>query len=366
MVSLTQAIRNQAVANYCLLTVPVAVGLQAADRRFGDSFEENGDELLDGAIGLFRNAQQLYCNRFPNSRAELEAGTAPPFSGGQCSELYRVNVDVINNGVTAPNPITYTVFGPVRGIGTREGSSSGTLWFIRHTTQQGEPAEQNIQDNTPITRSFAIRDVELFDGGEDNCGDPPGELPPYNPEDNRVEDVPVTYDDENGDEQTTNVDFEFGPLEIGPDGEFSIPVDVTFDNGSEITLDLDLTNDDVSGPTAPPEEENQPLAPGTDPEEVGVLIKAVVVSASYDEDVSDATEIFQSGTAPNIYAPRLGYVTFMYRLANGRLVFGQDIPVKRRNQIIFCPEPAVNVFGNPNVGSSFELTVIPADSPSCC
>lgn len=69
-----------------------------------------------------------------------------------------------------------------------------------------------------------------------------------------------------------------------------------------------------------------------------------------------ATEIFQSGGNPNIFAPRIGSVAFKIRIGR-RQFWTHDLDVKYSKQVITCPFPygAVNVRGTGIPGVQLSL-----------
>jgi hypothetical protein len=172
-----------------------------------------------------------------------------------------------------------------------------------------------------------------------------------------------------------------GIVNVNADGRITVPVTVnaSFDLGGQsfdidFNFDVDLGNPDAE-PTVPPveppldpddrpappdcppppgctpgdeedEEPDEPLIDPEDPEdEKEQEIKSVRVMSIVNPAQSPATEILMTGGAPNIFAPRIGSVKFVYAVVPGVVAWSTDIDVKATNQIIPAPKTGLRCLG---------------------
>lgn len=249
------------------------------------------------------------------------------------------------------------------------------------------------------------------DGLPDNCGDPP-ERPPVFPPGGNVINNNFTYIDRSGNTITLPVTLNFGLPRIDVNGTFNMPVTINFNNDPTLNIGGDVnfnTGDftiNVGGghppsgvgvgdpdnvvrppgagdplptppgvPIDPPSGvPGEPGAPAADPPTIPTdpptpppkkktykVVRGVIVSVSPAD--SSATIIFQEDI-PDIYAPSLGYVSFLCKVGNS-YAWTVDIPVKNRKQIIECPWSfgAVDVKADAKSGAVFSLDKIYDEIP---
>lgn len=364
MVSALEALGNAARSAYCAISGPAATGLSILGNIYrGLGAPENGDDLIASA-DLFRAGSELACNRPPTG-----AGDVPvvPFEGGQCDDIrYQLEFTVsISSAVSR-----VTGFGPIRQLGVNPiNDMSKALQYAFEGGDTNFPPDlpggvfnaATVPNDFPDP-TFTSFNVTTVSGQPDVCGNPPPILPPYDVNDWTTT-QPVTFDDDAGNPVTFDVDLVFGPSTQGPGGAISIPINFTFEDGSSLFGDFNLTTGDISignnnsggdGADNSPEE----LDPDEDPEDndrvvVGVRVVTTVIGES------DATrEIFQSGGNPNIYGPSLGHVNFKYRLSTGEEGWGPDIRVKNTEFIAWAGKPAIAVRGTPNLGTEFSVRAL--------
>lgn len=93
----------------------------------------------------------------------------------------------------------------------------------------------------------------------------------------------------------------------------------------------------------------------TERDEEDKRIIGAIVLANFS-GTNRATEIFQSGGNPNIFAPRIGSVAFKIRIGR-RQFWTQDLDVKYSKQVITCPFPygAIDVEGTGIPGVQLSL-----------
>ena len=340
---------------YCTLSTPAPFFLSTAANIYRLFPEEGQADDLEASAQLFRNARNLACNQAPDSVADE---FDPPFSGGQCMGApYLASGELLRNGVVA------TTFNNRFGIGPislqRTAPSSTTTQALALVDSEGRILASLGGGPPDDMLSINVTNLQRTDGLPDNCGDPPADILPYSPLQNTT-DVDVTFDDDQGNPVTITPNLTFGPVELLPDSALSIPITVVFEPGSSLFGDFNLTTGDIcfsigngagdGVPTTPieiPEDEN--------PEENQLVVIGARVVTNSISDASRATEIFQSGPNPNIYAPRLGSVAFLYETSTGARSWGVDIPVKNTDFVVWSPQPAINVGGTPEPGVDFSV-----------
>lgn len=173
-----------------------------------------------------RFAWDKLCGEPPKSPSDLPAPPTSPFTGGQCDAvpyLVRTSVNVIVDGVTYFTDIgEYVYFGPISGIGL---SGNAAVLYCRGAS--GSPPQPSgtvvklyeVGAGASLA-SPAITSIRKQDGSADNCGDPPGAYPPAPP--------------------------------TPPGGFVSPPVNLTLNDGLDITVNFRLT------PPTPPSKGNPP------------------------------------------------------------------------------------------------------------
>lgn len=329
---------------------------------------------------------------------------APSLTGGQCPVEYLITVSGTGSSArfgTEPFTNQSTGFGPFSGITEFEdrGTTTGTL-FVKVTQGNGTPINLTVAsfttepeiDVSAYSRdsiSYSISFTRL-DGNADNCGDT---VAPRPTAPNRTEiNTTIEYTNEDGTDINIPVLLVYGRAEFTANGTLSVPVRVQLDVPIDAVLRIgpETINVDfpVNGPVNTPEnddgddplplpspdkcdppkpEDFQPRDPISQPptggeppelepeeEEPKRVIRAVVVSVSSAQN-NRSSVIFQNSN-PNIYAPALGYINFLYKVGNSS-AWSEDIPVKNVRQLIPCPwvGGAIAVRGTPFVGVTWRL-----------
>lgn len=321
----------------------------------------------------------------------------PPFTGGQCCDVpYTVTGSYTycgrqgGTGTTCQfgqDPITEqfsaTVLGKVTGFST--GTFNGVENSIRFTRVdcQGQTQEGVLINlgSTNILLGYSIGNLVRADGQPDTCGDPPPELPPEEPGWNE-RNPDVTYVNNDGVDVTVPVGLAFGYINVDVNADLNIPVNVNV-GGIDVNLNFDLSTGGISiGPTnnyfgdrrpgsrgsdfLPPPDQDIPDPPPNFPppaapldpeaEELErVIVAAVVTTTSID--TGKVSTFFQEEN-PDISIPNLGYIQFLCRVGYVDSAWTEDIPVKNRRQVIYCPWPggAVKVAGTSRPGVEWVIT----------
>jgi hypothetical protein len=74
------------------------------------------------------------------------------------------------------------------------------------------------------------------------------------------------------------------------------------------------------------------------------------------------------GVAPNIFAPRIGSIKFVYQDENGSKVWSSDIDVKALNQVVGAPKNGLRCLGatfHPSDTVEAEVFLIYGNIGSC-
>lgn len=347
----------------------------------------------------------------------------PPFVGGQCEFCYSVTVGVNINDPGGPSnngdsQITQGVYGPVSYLGVRvtqvsPGINRHEALFSTHGSCAG--ARQPNAVLTPITGDlltqngiYTIRFITVQPpaGVPDDCGNPPPELPPDDPDKRKF---PIDFDFQYNDGTDFNItgNVFFGLAYFDTDFNLNVPLTFRLDNNVNFNANYNLDRreivfnfgDEFDYPTPPPPEgdyrtdpddlppppTNSPPPPSFDPpfpppppgedddkdfddEEpqqepkirriVGVLVDTV-------DTPPFASELLQSDN-PDVYIPDIGLVNFGYLIDGNKFYWGEDIRVKNRRQVIFTPSGryAVSVEGTFRQGGAWTLTPIYAEVKS--
>ena len=333
---------------------------------------------------------------------------APPFTGGQCSTKYRVEVRWTATDPQTGDPLGSFIisdyWGPILGVRTQKPSitydPNGGDCYIRchgrgsNLTPLPTPLEFRIGAQPYNDVNYFIFSITRLDNQPDNCGDPAPIVPPYNAPDFSI-DGDITYTNNDGIDITIPVGILIAPVKVDANFNLTVPVKFTFspnfyfDPAFNFNIDVDLNlgggDDKISPPYVPPDEPYRPTpGPSTDPDDYypptsppspppevpdppapdpeddpAPVIRAVLVTVTEALPTAKATIIGQ-GTNPDIYAPSLGYVSFQIRLGNGSGGWTSDIPVKNKRNLIPCPwgGGALSVAGTPMPGITWTLTPI--------
>lgn len=312
--------------------------------------------------------------------------TPPPFAGGQCAgvtyavtyfrEWWRDFPEFATGSVTT------SVVGPVSGIVSAPASPGDPATLRRWVLQSGSgDSFLGFNDSTSYV-SMSITSVARPGGEPDVCGSLPGTPGPPPPPTNPRPTLPdVDVDFPGFPSITIPLIPVVGIVNVNIDGKITVPVTVNanFDLGGQnfdidFNFDVDLgdpsadptpapdgrpTDDDdrPSPPDCPPppdcapedEEDEEPDEPPIDPEspedKKEEEIKAVRILAIAPPLEIQASEILMSGGAPNIFAPRIGSVKFVYAVSLGQVAWSTDIDVKATNQVIPAPKNGLRCLG---------------------
>lgn len=328
------------------------------------------------------NELAKYCP-VPPPRNQPDA--PPPFTGGQCPGV-RYQVTWVNGAFGNQNlPVVRVFPGPINGVDTVQTADNFGRPLLTFRLSYGSPASfagmfgPALAENNPFA---FVTSVVREDGEPDTCGDlpgPPGQ--PYPPTNPRPSFPDISVDFPGLPSVTVSLTAVVGIVNVTADGRISVPVTVNaqFDLGGQsfdidFDFDVDLSDpnsDPVPRPVPPPldpdgrpaptdcpppqeclpdeREDDEPDAPPIDPEspedEKELEIKAVRILSVVDSRLSAATEILMKGGAPNIFAPRIGSVKFVYSAGLGQVAWSTDIDVKATNQVISAPKVGLRCLG---------------------
>jgi hypothetical protein len=354
--------------------------------------------------GISAHLYASYCGQPP---PPPPYGTPQNWTGGQCVGVsYRVAVSfaLILNPKTSNVNVgrVGTVFDAIGAISKIEVYDTGDLdndIRVRSSWNGGSYNESVVKgsNNDVDNPQWGYREIIIAVSRNDNQADTCGNPAPIPPADRFDAPGNITYINRDGDTVNSPVTFNFRAPRIGVNGDVFIPVNVNFNNSPTLnfsgTINLNggniivnprggsepIGNGDDPGnvfippgspptiPPPPPGTTDPP--PGTtppgvppdpppppdaaDPLRKPKVIRGVIVTVLSDD--TDATIIFQDET-PDIYAPSLGYVSFLC-LINGVKCWTADIPVKNRKQIIECPWKfgAIDVRATPKPDGRFQL-----------
>lgn len=377
-------------------------------------------ETLAGALaGIAASAisahlYATYCGRPP---LPPPYGTPQDWDGGQCvGVIYRVaTVEALAiksygnfYGVGDLGQVSY-VTGPISSIDILVNEGNFNEIRIRIVAASGiidyvaQPGQTDDGINPHFYVSNLRKTVTRQDGAADVCGNPPLSPPP----DNFTGPGNITYINRDGDTINTPVTFNFHGGRFGLNGDFYIPVDIT--NTLSPTLSISGTININSGnvtvnpgdpqnPTGngdgpgdvytppvtptpppgtpppapgdpplppistppPPQNDDTPTPPAPKPKDPtkkpDKIIRGVIITTTNQQ--TDATIIYQENI-PTIYAPALGYVSFLCAV-DGAVGWSADIPVKNGRQIIECPWKygAIDVKAQPKQGAIFDVRIV--------
>lgn len=368
-------------------------------------------KIADGdilAAGKFADASNgLFCN----NPVPLVFGSSaqPPFSGGQCNTLYRVQFQYTHEAVTNFNTCDMAATTEQYDSGS-PGNLQGPITAIQAVVRQvssncGGVSSYNIDivgangvvlggpqlpgqgPNPPVITNIVITRA---DGMPDSCGSLPPVVPPYEPGSTTIVDD-ITYEPEGGGTQITipaTVVLGFAFVDI--DANIRVPVTVNL-GGIKIPLTLNVTTGDINlggirvgspdidykfdirvggpgGITTPPGVEppigpppgepdypelDQPPEPDSEPIIIGAVVTTTNITGRRDL-------LYQGGGNPNIEIPRLGFIQFLNYVPGLGLAWSEDIPVKNLRHLIRNPWPygAVAVEGSPRNGVSWTITPV--------
>jgi len=370
---LVDAVKNaasNAVSTVLCSASGVQRGLNDLNGKINPFYSGSSGEAVTRALERGLGA---FCDTPPPPRTPKPA----PFKGGQCPISYAVTIRRCANlgspGAFCVQTDIRTVIGPVRGV-VRRGSTAFLL--------SGSP-DLDV-GSWSDSNSYSVASVIPSAGGADTCGDaPPTPAPPAPPPANpRPPGTTVNV----------NVSGRITPVVIVPvvgvgfvnvNGKLTIPVSLnanyTTNTGDNISLNFDV-DVDVSGDGSPPvvrpdppdqtpdgrptrpdcpppadclpgrdgEDETPdepPLDPDSPDDKPGEEIKAVRVKSVVSTTLVRATEIDFVNPGPNIYAPRIGSLKFLYAASGGGTTYSTDIDVKATDQVVAAPKMGLRCLG---------------------
>ncbi len=299
----------------------------------------------------------------------------PPFPGGQCNEVYLVDITVTSTAFAGGSAVfRRRTRGPIGGVRIDVGPLAGVAQIFSSgeplstpvcgTRPQLAPAWRNIgvggADLLP-ENGGAIAITGIIPCGADNCGDVP--LPPPGP---ITVDTTIDYDNFEGDSFSLTVPVIFAPIYVALDGTLRIPISIGDLNlNGEININNDFSPSiELGNKTEPGDTEGGDPGlgePGLDGEEppsgpdstiIGVFVRSRI-------DGRNLTTLIPDEPGPDILAPGVGTVRFGVRA--GQLGgWTQDIRVKGVNEFVYCPVPwgATNVSVRSEPGWTNEFTVL--------
>ena len=246
-----------------------------------------GTNTADGLRNIANTARNFACTLYQNSPASVigtdptgvgafsnafwsrlcapvdrlpPAPAVPPFSGGQCNELYNVTASVQFFSGSTPGPVdtrTFTnLLGPITGwrfVFTPDSTGGSTQVIFTTATQQRSFGIQGTAGGVPQVSVDAIVPVD----GTDACGNP---FPTYPYDPPALVDVENNIDVNFGADVTVNVPVSFQPIIIPVGVQFSPQVDI---NVGPVRVSFDAGGVTFSPTFAPNVDIN--LSPRTDP-----------------------------------------------------------------------------------------------------
>ena len=314
-------------------------------------------DLSGQAAQLWSNASAFACNRVPQ---DLSGEVVSPFEGGQCPGTLYNFFAASQFPPQGPSPPFFVdnIIGPLSYVEF----DTDTQRFTQILDGNGDPAvsaSTTLMAEQPI---IFVTDVTRVDGLPDDCGNPPAVGPPYNQNDFTVP-TTVNFDDRDGAPQSLDVDIVYRPTNTNDSGDFIVPFEVNFNDGSQLFGDFNLSVGDISvgggnsdgdgvGNEAVELEENEDEVPD------GLVIVGARVSVTIDPNASTATEIFSSDGSPNLFVPRLGTIRFNYVTPTGGSVLGPDLSVKQQNELFWSGPVATGVVVQENIGATISVRLV--------
>lgn len=354
MVDILEALGNSVRDNFCSATSNLSTAVSIGADLYDRLGQTTASDLISRQAQFVGGAADLVCNRTPRNTAAL---TPVPFSGGQCvGDIYTIFVS--RNGGPESDRTTTTdnnpIEGPIQNI--RQVTNEFGLFDYVITVGNGTV---NAGTNFTTPQNWVITRVENLTVPADPCGNPPPSTPPFDQNDFTFTDN-ITYDDDGGNPVNISPDLNFRPIILGPGAKLEVPINITFEDGASLVGNLDLSTGDIEfnntntgGDGVPSGGEELTTNPDQLPPRTVII--GVRVIALVDPDVSKATRIFQTGDNPDIYAPRLGNLQFLYRTPSGAAGWSADIPIKNVNQVIWAESDAVSVAASPEIGTTLQL-----------
>lgn len=274
-----------------------------------------------------------YFNRLICDDNEPFPSPPPPFTGGQCEGVqYLCQVLTTSGNWTTAVPLA--TFGPISEFS--EDSPGAGEWTVRARDSSGAPL---VTDGPIITDRVIPPETRIIraDGQPDDCGNPPVPVPPFPPGGDTTN-IDITYVNNEGDSVTELGDLIiFAPVVIAP-VTIVAPIrvdlpDVSFDGQIVLSPDFNIT-------LSPPPFGDAPGDVGEDddppPEDSRRSLLGVRCRCSNPEDTK-ATQVFGSGSAPDLWVPRLATVVFEVRVGDV-VTRSRDYDLKQTDQFFPVPD----------------------------
>jgi len=340
---------------------------------YGNLGLRGASQTSDQAAQLWGNVAGVFCNRTPQ---DIPGENARQFDGGQCdSVLYNLTYDIDvfnpNSGQTSPLNVVSGWYGPLGAVRVTDGGN-GTELTAR--TGPGQPVT-TVQDQTYgvgfVVSNIRNVSVSRADGQPDNCGNMPGTIPEYDP-DNFNYPTTIDFDDDGGTPVSLPVGIVYAPIQIAPDLSVRAPFTVNINNAAPLVGQINLSTGDINigvgngagdGVTTEPVE----LEPGEEPEGdvvvVGVRLSSVVVN----QRKANINEIGFESASVSAWFPRLGRVYFLYDDELGQsLANAKEYNLLEQSVLTDRPAKAVEVFARDGVTTTWRLLVRPKPTGECC
>lgn len=342
-------------------TLNIAQRTAQLGERFYDSVGLRGVGQASGqAAQLWGNAAGVACNRQPE---DLSQEVQVPFTGGQCpGSLYDGFWQV---RFPPGNPL------PVQNFTGRVGPIS----LVRRNTDTQQLVNLFDGNGNSVLGAGTVLTAEPIEilqlevnpqpGQPNDCGDPPAQGLPYNPT-NFTLPRTINFDDNQGNPQSLDVDLVFKPVVTNNGGDFVVPIEVEFEDGSSLFGDFNFSTGDINfggGNSGGDGVQEDPVELDEDQDEApdGTVIVGVRITAGVNPAESRATEIFTPSGQPNLFVPRLGIFRFRYQPPGSAVSIGPDIDIKSTENVYWSGPPAIGVELFAETGTTFarRLIVVP-------
>lgn len=363
MVSLRDALSSTLRESYCRLTRPADDFAELASPLLNTLPQSPAQDSVGLGIQGLRGVRSVFCSEPPD---DARTGVPVPFTGGQCpGSLYDASWQVrFPPGNPLPVQNATNVVGPISLVTT----NSATQNQVRLVDGNGDDifsAASTIPADPPEVLSVSVSPLA---GQPDDCGDPPRDIPEYDP--NTFTDMPnVNYDDDNtGNPVNISPTLVYAPLTLDMENNVRVPFTLEFAPGVEVDGFVDLSTgdttfnvDDTFGPAfEQPLTElpaGTPLEPGQ-----GFVVGVRVVSTFNISDIS-ANALSNGGGGPTIYVPRLGSVFFLHTTSESGFVQSRDFDIKLPDQVIYADRVATGAVASPIPGVTTTLSLIIVPPP---
>lgn len=350
-----------------------------------------------GAQDRFRERVSDSLDRFcPRPPGALPPPSAPPFSGGQCPTNYTALLEQTRNNVTDP-PFPTFISGPVVGIRKTLTNGGGVTRF--ELVGRGGDQVRFIASGPTDSTDVKLLSVSRDDGQPDDCGNPPDEKPPGQPDPTNPRPPDVDIDIDLPDVGPTTIVFSptVGIIYNDVDADIRVPVNIKI-TGADVDIDFDVDFDvNISNPDEAPrpilprpdtDDDDRPVLPdcplppdceeepevgppededSDEDEEKGRVVTGFVILSVRNGAPIRQTELPLSG-GQLLYVPYLGLANVVYETPDGNLAYSVDIPIKTTRQAVAVPInglKAVRAVCRWELGWGGEVLVIRRPSCEC-